>query len=475
MLRNQLADKPANFPDPILGINLRAADEDLRPGEARFMRNMEFIDGLRTRLGSVPLTPSSLGSYRISGGHKFYYGTGQSARLVAYGPKIVLLSDLGAETELSAAMTENTDVHFETWKTTDKVYVANGVDKLYEYDGLAWQSVDSLVGAQNVPNGCKMVKPVLDRLMALTLDGFIERSNPRVAHKWSADSSWATFRPMMGGPFTAIHPHTLRSTQGDVYPGLIATQANALYMITGTNFGADVTAGTASTGEDGAIKLIDPRIGTSSPYSICTVPGVGVFGVSSDLNVWWLPFGEASPRIIGDKIRANPTTGGGSTPGLETGNIAQLSQIWMVYFDRRLILGFPTGSDTHCSTYFYLDMKSFMEHPDRGPVWSGPHTGFTVNRCWVESQFSENALIGGEGNPATGAYVYRMAQDVAYDMVGAEQIELSGDYKTFWHHFNAPTREKYMPGVEFYGQYDSPPTISLHDLDSTIATGLEPV
>jgi hypothetical protein len=439
------------------------------------MRNMEFIDGLRSRLGSVPLTPSSLGSARITGGHKFYYSTGLSKRLVSYGTKIVVLDDLGAETVLTSSMTTGADVHFEPWKITDKVYVANGVDKLFEYDGSTWQSVDSLGGSQNVPNGCKMVKPILDRLMALTLDGFIERSDPRVANKWSSNSSWATFRPMMGGPFTAIHPHTLRSTQGDLYPGLLATQANSLYMITGTNFGADVAAGTASTGEDGAIKLIDPRIGTSSPYSICTVPGVGVFGVSSDLNVWWLPFGEASPRIIGDKIRANPTAGGGATTGLEKANIAQVGQIWMQYFDRRLILGFPTGSDTHCSVYFYLDMKSFVEHPQRGPVWSGPHTGFNVNRCWTEVQFSENALLGGEGNDATGAYVYRLMQDVDHDMVGSEEIELSCDYKTFWHHFNAPSREKYMPGIQFHGQYDTPPLISLHDLDSTIVTGLTPV
>lgn len=472
MLRDQLPDKSAKYPDPVLGINLRASDEDLQPGEARFMKNLEFIDGLRSRPGSVLLTPTALGTARITGGHKFYYANGLSKRLVAYEDKISVLSDLGIDSYLSITMTPNVDVHFETWRTTDKVYVCNGVDKLFEYDGAVWQSVDSLGGTTNVPNGCRMIKPVLDRLMALTLDGVIERSNPRVAHQWSNNSSWATFRPALGGPFTAIHPHTLRSTQGDLYPGLIATQANALYMITGTNYGSDVTSGTASTGENGAIKLIDPRIGTSSPYSLCTVPGVGVFGVSSDLNVWWLPFGEASPRIIGDKLRS-PING--AVTGLESGNTAQLSQIWMQYFDRRLILGFPVGADTHCSVYFYLDMKSLVEFPQRGPVWYGPHTGFTVNRCWTETQFSENALVGGEGQDATGAYVYRLMQNVDYDMVGAEQIEMRGDYKTFWHHFGAPSRAKYMPGVAFFGQYDSIPQISLHDLDSTIATGLEPV
>ena len=471
MLRTRLLEPDVFFPDPELGINLRAADQDLKPGEARWMRNCEFIDGTRTRLGSVGLTPAALGSDPVKGGHKFYYATGSSQRLIAYGSKIVVLSDVGEETVLSSSMTPGADVHFTTWKTTDKVYVANGIDKLYEYDGLTWQSVDSLVGAQNVPNGCKMVVPVLDRLMAVTEAGYIERSSPLAAHKWSNDSSWATFRPLLGGPFTAIHPHTLRSTQGDLYPGLLATQANALYMITGTNYGSDATAGTASAGEDGAIKLIDPRIGTSSPYSLCTVPGVGVFGVSSDLNVWWLPFGEASPRIIGDKLRASSDVG---IEGLESANIAQLGQIWMQYFDRRLILGFPTGASSYCSMYFYLDMRSFVEHPDRGPVWNGPHTGFTTSRCWAENQFSENALLAGEGNPDTGTFVYRLMQNVEHDTVGTEQIDISYDYKTFYNPFGSPRREKYSPGIRFSGKYDTPPLISLHDLDSTIVTGLTP-
>lgn len=472
MLRTRVSDRDAAYPDPVLGVNLRASDEDLQPGEARWMKNCEFIDGVRTRLGSVALTPTQLGPDPIKGGHKFYYANGSSQRLVAYGSKISTVSDLGVEAVLTSGMTPGLDVHFETWRTTDKVYVANGADKLFEYDGAVWKSVDTLGGAQNVPNGCKMVKPVLDRLMALTVDGTIERSNPRAAHKWSADSSWATFRPQLGGPFTAIHPHTLRSTQGDVYPGLLVTQANALYMITGTNYGSDVTAGTASAGEDGAIKLIDPRIGTSSPYSLCTVPGVGVFGVSSDLNVWWLPFGEASPRIIGDKLRASPGVG---AEGLEKANIAQISQIWIQYFDRRLVLGFPTGADSHCSVYFYLDMKSFLEHPDRGPVWNGPHSGPTFSRCWTEVQYSENALVAGEGNPTVGGYLYRLMQDVEYDQIGPDQLEIQMNYKTFWNPLGNPTREKYMPLLKMWGKYDRIPTISLHDLDTTIATGLVPV
>lgn len=469
-LQGRLSDKAAEFPDPVLGVNLRASNQDLAPGEALFMKNCEFIDGTRNRRGSNRLTPASLGAFSIRGGHKHYYGTNTSKRLVAYGTKVVTLSDAGAETVLTSSMTSDQDTHFESWRATDKVYVANGTDKLFEYDGFTWQAVDTLALAANVPNGCKMVRAVLDRLMAINDDGLIVRSNPRVAHQWSnSASSWATFRPQLGGPFTAIHPHTLRSTTGDLFPGLLATQANALYMITGTDYGSDVVSATASTGENGAIKLIDSRIGTSSPYSICTVPGIGVFGVSSDLNVWWLPYGEASPRLIGDKIRST-----GAITGLESANLGQIGQIWMQYFDRRLILGFPTGANTHCSVYFYLDMKSFVENPKYGPVWYGPHDGFSVNRCWPEVQYSDNTLMGGEGNPTTGAFVYRMLQDeVDTDAVGLDDNDINYDYQTFYHPFGSPSREKYLQALHIDANcFEGEPLVSLYDLNATIATDL---
>jgi hypothetical protein len=469
-LRRRLSDENANYPDPILGVNLRAAEEDLAPGEARLMKNVEYINGIVTRPGTTRITSATLdATKRIRGGHKFYYGTSSSKRLVAYGQKISVIADNGTETNLINTLTSDLDTHFVSWKITDKVYITNGTDKIYEYDGTTFQSTDAMGGASGVPNAAKMICPVLDRLLALTSGGLIERTSPRVAHQWSNGSSWATFRPLLGGGFTAVIPHTLRSSAGDLYPGALATQANALYMITGTDYGDDATAASASSGEDASIKLIDPRIGTSSPYSLCNVPGVGVFGVSSDLNVWFLPSGSASPVIIGDKIRST-----GSTAGLESANLAAINQISMVYFDRRLILGFPTGTNTWNDTYFFLDMRSFLEHPDRGAVWNGPHSGHTVSRMWPETQNGENALIGGEGKPANGAFVYSMMQDgTETDAVATADTTITWDYQTFFNSFGAPSREKYVQNIQIDATcFETEPSVSLYDLNSTIATGL---
>lgn len=468
-LRNRLQDKDAKYADPVRGVNLAASQEDLEEGEAALMSNCYYWNGLRTREGSTKLTPGSLGAYRILGGHKYYYGGTNSKRLVAYNNKISVIADDGTETNITSGMTADKETQFTTWSITDKVYTCNGTDKLFEYDGTTWQSVDSLGGATNVPNACKKVVPVLDRLLAITTGGLIERTSPRVAHQWSAGSSWATFRPSLVGPFTGLHPHTLRSSQGDLFPGAIACQANAMYMISGSNYGSDATAVSASSGEDSSIKLIDSRIGTSSPNSMCTVPGVGLFGVSSDLNVWYLPFGAASPTVIGDKIRST-----GSIAGLEAANTAQLSRIWMIYYDRKLILGYPIGSDAYCSRYFWLDIRSFVEHPDWGPVWNGPHYGFYTNHVWVEDQNGEKQLCAGEGNSGNGAFVYKLLQESVFtDAVGTGTNNVALDFQTIFKDFGAASQEKYVQALQLdMNNYAGSPTISIYDLTGTLATNL---
>lgn len=460
-LRNRIPDELSNYMDPVRGVNLVASPEDLEAGEALKLGNCYFWNGLRKREGSVRITPTAISTVRVVGGHKFYYGSGLSKRLVAYGTNISSVSDTGAAIVLTSSMTAGRETFFTTWSVTDKVYISNGTDKLFEYDGSVFQSVDGLVGAVNVPNGCTKVVPVLDRLFAITSAGRIERTNPRVAHIWSSNSTWATFRPQLGGPFTAMAPHTLRSVNGDLFPGAIACQANAMYMITGTNYGADVTAASPPTGEDGTIKLIDPRVGTSSPRSLVTVPGIGVFGVSSDLNVWHLPFGASSPIIMGDKLRST-----GDISGLESANRSQLDKIWMVYHDRKLILGFPTGADNFCSQYFWLDIRALTANPDLGYVWTGPHTGFTTNHVWTEDQNGENSLVAGEGNAVHGTFVYRLLQPGTYtDAVGLTNVPVELDYQTYFKDFGTPSHFKYLRGVRLdTNQFTGDALLGVHDL-----------
>ena len=469
-LRGRIPDRQASYGDPIFGVNLRDAEQDLKRGEARLMQNCVYDGGIRNRLGSLRLNASTLGAFKILGGHKFYYGgsTPVSKRLIAFNNRISVLSDAGSETNLTTTMTANKDTHFLTWSITDKAYWVNGTDELREYDGTTYQLVSAIVGSTAVPGQganppARHIAPILDRLMCITTNG-IERTSPRVAHVWSVNSSWATLRPSRVGLFTALAPFTVRGTD-TLYPGLIAFQNSAYYVITGTDFGDNASSLTASSGEDAAIQLLDPSVGTASPYSVCTVPGIGLFWFTADLNVYWLPEGQLKGRYVGDKLRSTV-----STSGIEGTNTAQLGQVWMAYHYPYLMLGIPTGSNAYASTQFWLDIRSMIEHPDRDLVWYGPMTGQTVGRVWLENQNGENAIYGGEGNSASGAFAYRLRSTARYtDAVGTADNNISMVYQTPFEDAGFPSREKYVRGVHLDLSYTTgTPTLSLYDLDGAV-------
>ncbi len=460
-LRNQIPEHKAAFQDPVLGVNLRTALEDLQPGESPLMQNCIFQGGTRNRTGSQRLNSSSLGSnLAIKGGHKFYYGGSSPTkkRLIAYGTKISVLSDAGSETNLTSGMTTSLDTHFLTWSITDKVYIGNGTDTTRVYDGTTFSTLSGTA----IPVS-RWLAPIGDRLMAITTNG-LERCAARDATIWSSNSSWATIRPSRVGLFTCIHPVSLRGSD-TINSGLLAFQPNSYYLVTGTNFGTDVTAASASTGENSAIQLLDPGVGTSSPFSVCSIPGVGTAWFTTDLNVYLIPEGSLRGQYIGDKIQS--TT---QTVGLEGTTLASLSAVWMTYFDRFLILGIPTGSSAYPNVQYWMDMYSWVLYPDRGPVWYGPMTGQTVGKVWVENQQGDFALYGGEGNSASNAYVYQMRVPARYtDAVGSADNAVAMVYQTPYESFGSPSKLKYLRSVHFDLNFSSgTPTCDILDLDETV-------
>lgn len=468
-LRKQATEDIATWEDPVLGVNLYDSEEDLKPGEARLMQNCVYRAGVRMRNGNTRITPTALASgVRIRGGHKFYYGGAnpQKVRLVAYGTNIASVSDTGVGTIIDSGMANDRDTSFTTWSITDKVYISNGVDTLRTYDGTTFATQTG----ENIPVPRGQVVPVLDRLLAITVDG-IERSGPRDPSLWSKDSPWATFRPSRVGLFTALHPYTLRGTD-TLYPGAFAFQANAYYLITGTDYGSNVLSLTASSGEDSKIELLDQNIGTSSPSSVVTVPGVGIFWFTTDLNVYWVPEGSLRGQYVGDKLRST-----GSTIGIESTNKLALDQVWMSYFDRYLILGVPTGSNTYADTQFWADLYEITRADKTRPTaatWYGPMTGQTIGRVWREDQQGELALRGGEGNPVTGAYVYNMLEPGRFmDAVGTVDNTITMVYQTYFKDLGVHSREKYIRSLNLeLRNVSGSPTVDLLDLDGPIITGV---
>ena len=58
-IRGRIHDSQANYPDPILGINLRDSVADVQRGQAVLMKNCVYDGGVVTRLGSKRLNATA--------------------------------------------------------------------------------------------------------------------------------------------------------------------------------------------------------------------------------------------------------------------------------------------------------------------------------------------------------------------------------------------------------------------------------
>lgn len=399
MLRSQAVK---DFPQPNRGVNLRDPQHQLETGEVCRMQNLLWDGFIRPIPGVTLLTASVVESgFGANGGHRHYSSVGGDAyRLVAYGTKIVSVNDAGVPTTLTSTMTSSDNTYFATWSITSRTYISNDTDSLsYFQTG----SVLPLAGT-GIPIAIGPVVPVLDRMLCITTDG-IERTDPRDDSIWSSNSDWATLRPQRPGFFTALHPMTLIGADTQI-PGALAFQETGYYHVAGTDFGDDVTAGTASNGEDVSITLIDPSVGCSSPKAICTIPEIGTAWLTSDANIYFIPEGTLHGRFVGDKLRSN-----GPVKGLNSINFAAINKAWMVYHDRKLILGFPSGSNTYPDTQFWLDVR-FLRDVETSDIlpWYGPMTVDTWGAVWKEDQEGESRVMAAEGNSATGVFVYSAYQ-----------------------------------------------------------------
>ncbi len=459
MLRSQIPDKYADVSLPMRGINLRSPQQLLQPGEAALLQNCYFDGGVRPIPGTRLLTPSALSSTRrISGGHKAYWNTSGRVpqRLVSYGTTISAINDAGSASTITNTMTDDRDTFFVNWPITDTTYISNGIDTLRAYTGGSFNAVSGT----NVPSPQGPVVPVLDRMFCIASSGDIEHTNPRSDSVWSNGSSWATFRPVRPGRFVVLHPFSLRDS-GRIYPGALAFQSNAFYIITGTDYGSDVTSASPPTGYDASMQLLDPTIGTSSPRGVCTVPGVGVFWVTSELNVYHLPEGAIRGFYVGDNLTSRC-----DTAGLESCNLAAIDKIQLVYFDRKLILRFPSGTSTYNNREFWLDLRYELGGDNSGPVWYGPMTPTTTGVLWREDQNGELGLYGGEGNAATGAYVYKAYQtDIVSHAQGASTIYPTSVWQDRYLGELGGSTEKYVQRVRMTAAVTGPaPSIGVTDL-----------
>lgn len=478
-LRNKLPDEIARYPDPVLGLNLRLSLEDLDPGYAVLLQNCVWDGGVKNRFGSETVIQTSQGMYRGLGGHRFYYQTTSKARLASWNTHLFTVSDTGTLTTLTNGLTADKDGHFETWSITDAAYYCNETtDGLVKIDNTL---VLTTVTGTNIPSSPKMVKPFLDRLFAIQ-DAVVIPTNPRVDSVWATTgSSWSAYRPVgSGGRPTAIHLHSLTGQQGDPLAELLIFQSGSVTALTGTDFGSDVTsASPPSSGWDARMRLLDPSIGTESPYSVVTVPGLGTFWFTQHNNVAWLPFNEATPRLIGDRLVSLNRT---DVNGIQKVNAASRSQVVMKYHDRYLKLCIPVNA-TYANVQYWLDVRSLQndlngqQSPAHGFVWYGPMLGQHIGRAWVEDRNGDpEDLMVLEGDPTLGVYLYRFnVPNLHADAYASTTVAIAPRYRTFYHGFGMPSYDKMVPLVRVDGQGNiNNWSLSVDDLhDEDMVSGLE--
>ena len=446
MLRNRLPDDQAEYPDPILGIDLRTSLEDLQPGQAEFLKNCYFDGGVRKRAGSVSVNALRYASYPGSGGTRVYPNDAVPFRVLAYHTSLATVSDAGALATLTSSLTSDQSVRFQPWTITDATYVCTGADRLGTIDHTT--QVYATLSGTNIPPSPVQALSFSDRLFVLQ-DGIVVTSDPRTDTVFAATtSSWAAYRPVgSAGGVTAVHLHSVTGQQGDPLAQLLMFKPASVSALTGTDFGDDVTAASMPPGYDGALPLLTHRIGTNSPRSIVTAPGIGTFWVTQDLNVAWLPFSQSTPLLIGDALYSRRT----DIYGLNNATSIYLHHIWMVYHDRKLKLGFPVGSDPFPSVQYWLDVRRLQgvsPTPEQKleVAWSGPHTGQTPSHVWVEAEGGDqDVLYGVEGDPSLGTYLYRLAEaGISYDTRGIATSNIVSDEASHYHTFGAPGFLKYL-------------------------------
>lgn len=485
MLRGRLPDENSVYADATRGVNLRKSLEDLDPGEAELMQNCYYDSDLRKRFGCARFTSTSLGAFQAVGGHKAYFGTGTDRRMVAAGTFIWGISDLGVVSTLTSTMTSGRNTFFADWSISDRCYICNGTDTLHYLDG---SGTLSTLSGTNIPASPTMVVPFSDRIFAIQNNG-VTVCNPRDDSVWaSIGSTWSFYRGIGGsGNPTAIGLHSAVGTPGDPDAQLLIFQRNTVTALTGTDFGNDVTLGSPPTTWDATLTLLDPRIGTSSPYSVCNVPGVGTFWFTSDRNVAWLPIGSSVPRLIGNSLYSYRA----GILGINDAEQQQLAQVLMIYHDLKLKLYIPVNGMNYTTVQFWLDMRPLMENlaavltqPSQNipAAWSGPHIGQSLRRVWIENQSTDaERLMGVEGNISNGTVVYEVNPlNYSYDDVGPGSVISAGTTNAIYFHYKGHYEDNGNPGylkwwydllMDTQG-YINLATVTVNDLHATVTSGL---
>lgn len=427
----------ATYPMPRLGVNLRKNVVALNPEEALKTQNLIWADGLAKRGGQSLITSTEVvASKPVKGLHKYYKADGTSQLLAAAGTTVKYLN--GASwSDVVTGLTDSQEVHMSTWGGVDKVYISNGADELYSWDG---SSAVTLSGG-NIPSSIIQTLPYQDRLLA------IDETNPGTL-TWSDSFSdtaanWVTAASTKVKPDTKLYGmihHSVNNVSAGIETKVLLAGANGMHLFSGTDLRTPATTG------DYTIYSLGTNVGCESPRTMAWTPR-GTMWLGIDKQVYILPFDSATPVAVGSKIQSEQ----GDVTGIENIPAGQLANASAVFHDGFYKLSITKSGGAYNSEQWWLDVNRLkVDEDEYFSPWYGPMVGQTLGPMIVLSGTGDvGQHYAGEGQSL--GYVYEVSKSTQrsdIDATTATASEISVSWKTFFHPLSNSAFRKQVEVIE---------------------------
>ena len=431
------------YPIPKRGLNLYKSILDISPEEAIWLQNLIYRNGLAKRGGQKKQSNSEVNaSDNIVGLHRFYKSDG-TKQLIAVSDTDVRYDNSGTWTAISTGQTADTQTFMTTWGPLDEVYVANGTDDPFKWDGTT-KTQFSAFSASNIPSTTAlMFLPYQDRLLVIE-GGDLRWSGAFIDGETGGDN-WETVANCGVRPDTKLNGmivHSQQNSNTGYESQVLLAGNNGMYIFRGTDLRVPFTTG------DYRIFNIPGAVACNAPRTMQWTPA-GSMWLGVDRQVYLLPFGSATPIPVSDKIRSN-TSG---LEGIELIPAAQISKSCAIYHDGFYKLSITSSSNNFNNRQFWLDVNRLFKDEDGqyGP-WYGPMlmtdgTNSSGANCYVVQSGAGDVgeLITGESNANVGSYVYIDGDRALFgDNVDNDGSTNAQSIQIFWQSFYNPLGNEYV-------------------------------
>lgn len=373
------------------GVDLYHDLTKILPYRSPKTKNCYYRDGMIARLGLSKLTNTEVSSGNaITSLHRFYYGTNSKQFLVASGTTVKKYDDVSAWDNVATGLTDGAQVTFATWGPKDAVYIANGNQTSFKWNGTTKTDLSAF------PGNVRQFIPILDRLAWIdnTDLSFIRYS--AAFDDAVVEAAQNALKVPGPGIIHGLAYHGLITDVGFSYR-ILAAKGSSIWLLTANNL--------TPASLDARLDIISENIGCEAWRTIQSTP-VGTFFLGTDRQVYLITY-DNRLIIVGSLIRSNRV----DTKGIEQIPSGQMSKPFAMYHDGFYKLFLPAQSGTYNTLAYWLDITRFGQDPIDGlwGPWYGPMQGQAIAHAVVQNGPGDNGnLMGGEANSTTGSFIYRL-------------------------------------------------------------------